>query len=486
MKNISEQNLNVVSGLKPQALWNHFVTLCVTPRASGEEEMIAGVITELALENGLHSYQDGLHNVLVFLPASPGLENKPIICLQGHLDMVCEKNADVDELFPIKLIKDGDKLTADGTTLGADNGIAVAFMMMLMSHAEIPHGPLELLFTTVEETGMDGAQGFNYSLLESKRILNLDNEIEGVLLVGSAGGCCMEGVFMPHLEQVVAQSRKYSIKVAGLTGGHSGIDINLGRGNALKILASVITKLEDLEVKLVDFEGGNAMNAIPREAVATVMVSAHRAERMCSVLDAFSRELSQQYSSENLEVTFCEIESDDDEKVFYPPHQQAFLKLVSEIPNGVVSMEPEDDSMIQTSNNLGVIKRDGQKFVITSLHRSSLDSELDKLQAQIESIFKTASIAVKTRDRFSPWEPQFDTNFLGLVKSSYREFSGQDARVETIHAGLECSIFYQKMRDVEIVSCGPTMGLVHSPQEWVSISSVLRWYNFLLYFFANS
>ena len=485
MKSIFEQNLDVVFGLEPQTLWNHFVTLCVTPRASGEEEEIAGIITKLALDHGLHAYQDGLHNVLVSLPASPGLEDKPSICLQGHLDMVCEKNADVDEIFPIKLVRDEDKLTASGTTLGADNGIAVAFMMMLMSSSDIPHGPLELLFTTVEETGMDGANEFDYSLLKSKRILNLDNEEEGSLLVGSAGGCCMKGVFMPHLERVNENSRKYSIKVSGFTGGHSGADIHLGRGNALIALAGILDQLEDLEIRLVDFQGGNAMNAIPREAVATVMVPAHRIERMCTVLDALSKKLAEQYQSESPEITFCEIERDDDEKVFYQAHQRAFLNLISEIPNGVISMESQDESMVQTSNNLGVVKMDGSKFVITSLHRSSLDSELDRLQDEIEAIFKKAHSTVEMRDRFAPWEPQFDTDFLKLVKSRYHTATGKEAKVETIHAGLECSIFYQKMSDVEIVSCGPTMDLVHSPQEWVSTGSVSRWSKFLCHLLEN-
>lgn len=478
---ITSQNADLVKNLNPQKLLAHFLTLCATPRGSENEGAIADIIHGLAVEHDFEAICDSLSNILVRVPATPGLEGVPSICLQSHLDMVLAKNPEVENIYPIQLIFENGLLRANGTTLGADNGIGVAAMMTLITEADIPHGPLELLFTTIEETGLVGAEGFDYSQLVSKKIMNLDSEEEGIFFVGCAGGARTEGIFNPMLTDPYANSySKYLIELFGFTGGHSGIEIHMNRANPIKILADMLSRLDGIDVYLMDFSGGTAMNAIPQSAQATALVPTLFAEHLPKLISDFFARVRDTYPNEapGLRTTLQVVTGE--EKVWEDETQRTFLKLMETLPQGVLSMEPKDASMVRTSNNIGMVRmtNDG-RVKITSMYRSSLESEIDDMMKKVEGAFLFAAAEVKTMNRYSPWEPQFDTELLMHATNTYGQMFQTVPKLMTIHAGLECAAFYKRIPNVEIISFGPTMGDVHTPKEWVDVASVERFWSFL-------
>lgn len=471
-----------LSTLNPKTLWTHFQTLCTTPRGSKDEAAVAQTIVDLATTHERIVSRDDAHNVVVFIPATKGHEHFPVMCLQSHIDMVLDKDPDIESIFPIELSLDENGiLTAKGTTLGADNGIGAAAMMALIADdVNINHGPLELLFTTQEEIGLLGARQFDFTQLFAKLVLNLDSEEEGVLCVGCAGGSRAEAVFDPHL-MPGEEGFKYEIKVAGLKGGHSGVDIHRGRANAIKVLANILVTMDrEVFFGLNNFTGGVAMNAIPKEAQATVIVADYADDAFEDALKEMIVLAIHKFSNENMSITFEKTPCAAGELVFSSKSQEQFLKAIDAIPNGVVAVEDEDPSMVQTSNNVGLVKQREQSVVVTTMCRSSLKTALNALENTIDEIFTEAGAIVEWGSRYSPWEPQYDSMLVKKVKDCYKKLTGKDAKVETIHAGLECAAISEKMPNVEIVSFGPSMGNVHTTKEWVDTHSVARFWDLLL------
>lgn len=476
-----KHNMAVIASLLPKKLWEHFVTLCMTPRPSEGEAAMANIVVALAHEHNLQVVtRDKYHNVLVRIPATPGYEHIPSLCLQSHLDMVCVKDENVTEMFPVKLNLSDGKLSATGTTLGADNGIGVAAMMTIMSDSTIPHGPLDLLFTTVEETGMTGAEHFDYSLLKSKRILNLDSEEEGIIYVGCAGGGSVVGSLNVESHTPNRNYKTYSIEISGLQGGHSGVDIHLNRGNAIKILVNTLADMADIDYSIVSFDGGTAMNAIPASAKAVVVIYYNDLPKFKNLIPLLSEKIAKLFHAGKLEVSFKEIANDTNTKVWSGEAQQRLLWLLKKLPDGVLSFEPKNDMMVQSSNNVGVVKTDGSYVQVTSMFRSSQREDLQKLGNDINLVFITAEIPATKKSDHLPWEPQFDTKLLGMLMRKYRQMFNVKPEVKTIHAGLEAAMFYKHMNNVEIVSFGPTMCEVHTTKEWVDTGSVTRFYDYLL------
>lgn len=430
----------------------------------------------------METQQDQAGNVVVYVPATTGFENKPSLCLQGHLDMVCEKRGDISHDFstdPIQLVLDGNRLTAKGTTLGADNGLGVAAMLAVMSDTEVSHGPLELLFTTAEEIGFVGASALDFSLLTSKRILNLDSEEEGSLYVGCAGGGRMNGTLKLRYEKPTNRDmEKFIIQVSGLTGGHSGVDIHIGRGNAIKILVRYLLSMNmiDFEPRLISIGGGNAMNAIPRDAWAVVSLSSTR-KMKTQLVSQMKNELA---GVDQFSITWKSKGKLKDDKVMTPGCQRRLLQMISALPHGVLRMDPNNSAMVQTSNNVGVIQQKGNMVTVTAMFRSSVDSQMDNTLQVLESVFALAGAKAEMTNRYPAWEPKFDTSLLQLVKSKYLKLFGKEPEIKTIHAGLECAVFANKIPDVQIVSLGPTLGKVHSPEEFVDIPTVKRFWDLLV------
>lgn len=476
---ITQENLILLAALEPQALWGNFAALCTIPRGSGNEKTIAEIIVALAKGHGATATIDADNNVLVRVPASKGKEHIPTLCLQSHLDMVIAKSPGVKKIFPIDLERVGDVLTANGSTLGADNGIGTAAMMTLITEEDLPHGPLELLFTTNEETGMDGAKKFDYSQLLSKQILNLDSEEDGVFCVGCAGAGEVIGRLSGDKIPPIPDAQAYKIKITGLTGGHSGIKIHEKRANAITMLNELLTKIHFPSYKISSIEGGEAMNAIPREAAAIIVIPKNQKD----VFERGFTRVSERLRSEHIneaKLNFSLEKLNEAPLTFHENIYNNLLFLLKNLPNGVRDYEPTNSNLVRTSNNIGLIKTDEKGFVeLTCMYRSSSEAQLAIMQTDIVNHFNVDGSCV-AGEPFLPWEPQFDTPLLKKAIGKYITLTGSQPKVETIHAGLECAIIYHKMPNVEIISFGPTIGDAHTPQEWVNIPSVEKFWKLLL------
>ncbi len=501
MQNAEIRNRNsdlVRTKLNPVRLWRHFADICGMEHGSGNEFLLLTHIEQIATRSECVSVRDENNNFLVYVPASKGLEDRQVVCLQAHLDMVCEKRKEVQNIFPIELVLGEDgKLRANGSTLGADNGIGVAAMIAVMTSEEIKHGPLELLFTSKEEIGLLGAKGFDYSLLRSKKIINLDCEDDSLFWVGCAGGSVMHGTFRPELihHQVNKDTiqfagdkngedfSKYLIKISNFSGGHSGIDINLGRGNAIKILARILAEFTEFGLKIVDFSGGNAMNSIPREAESVFVIPTFYASGFKEVFDSLVSIICKEYPSESpkIELVECEIPS---KIIYWNTHSTIkFLDCIIALPDGPLKMEPKNPSLVCTSVNLGICKtNDGEAVTIICSYRSSMKSQLDYTEQILTSVFQLSGMICMPIEGYLPWTPQFDTSLLKTATFVYETLFDNKPKLETVHAGLECAVFYKEISGAQIISCGPTMGDVHTPDEWVSVESVQKFWKFLTNF----
>jgi dipeptidase D len=478
-ESVFERNELLLSTLKPTDLWQHFGELCATPRPSKEEEEIADYVLQLAVEKDYAVKRDALDNILISIPATPGYEHLPWRCLQSHLDMVCVKEKNIEKQFPIDLVLMPENiLAANRTSLGADNGIGAAAMMAIMTDESVPHGPLELLFTTQEETGLVGAEAFPYyGDIQSKQILNLDSEEEAVLFVGCAGGARIEGIFSKRIAIAPSNLMECRVSLSGFTGGHSGLEIHHNRGNAIQLLAEVLLQFRKSGIFLVDINGGSANNAIPSEASATIKISITDIGNLKQALDSVCKRYPKE---EGASFFISDKGTDISEHVFDEKLTDSILESITAIPTGVIRMDSDDTSLTETSNNIGIIKTTKDAVQIISMPRSSRVSALDELKKKIENIFTVAGATVQIDSAYAPWEPQFNTPFLKLIKEKAEwRFPGK-VQVKTIHAGLECATFYKRIPDAQIVSIGPRMGKVHTTGEWVDIASVERFWKFLL------
>jgi dipeptidase D len=480
---------STLSELEPRRLWGYFLELSRIPRGSRHEAAAARWAAEQGRALGLAVETDAAGNVLLRKPASPGKEGRPGVALQAHLDMVCEKNEGTPHDFekdPIDVVRDGDHLRARGTTLGADNGVGVAAALAVLAARDLSHPPLEVLLTVDEETGLTGANAVRPGWLRSTRLLNLDSEEEGELTIGCAGG--VDTVASRRVVWVASGPgrRAYRLKVHGLKGGHSGIDIAAGRGNAIRLLGQGLSELAQAhELQLAGARGGNKRNAIPREASAVILLDpaqeaaaaadvARMAAAWKAALGAFDPGVAL-----SLEPLAEGAAGPAARRALSPDDAGALVGLLLAGPHGVEAMSPDIPGLVQTSTNLGVVETTDEAAEVTFLTRSSVDSSKAALAARIAGIAALAGFACRSSNGYPGWKPEPGAAIVQLVDGVHRKLTGKPVVVKAIHAGLECGIVGEKYPGMEMASIGPSMWDVHTPDERVSIGSVERFWKLL-------
>lgn len=475
-----------MTNLEPKAVWQNFHSLTQIPRPSGRKEQISAFLANYGRSLGLETIVDGIGNVIIRKPASPGYENHPGVILQGHMDMVPQKNSDIDFDFdkdPIRAYVEDNKewVTADGTTLGADNGIGVATAMAILADKSVVHPPLEAFFTVDEETGMYGAFALEGGILQGKTLLNLDTEVEGELIVGCAGGVDTTAKFDFAPVAVEEGDIALKIRLTGCKGGHSGCDIHMQRANAIKLLFRMLKDaVANYEARLVSVDGGSLRNAIPREAEAIVTIPAESKDDVLEMIADYEDLFVVEYDGveDNIQLKAEEIPCPAEEM---PEDVQDFLiHAITLCPHGVYRMIPEMPDVVETSNNVAMIKTENNQVVVFCLTRSSVESRKEELKQVIHSAFALAGADVQFSGAYPGWQPNFKSRILGIMKDVYAKEFGNELRVLTIHAGLECGIIGRNYPGMEMVSFGPTIKHPHSPDEHVNIASVQKFYHYLL------
>lgn len=474
---------NDLTSLRPEKLWKHFSQILTIPHGSGNEKALASHILNLARSWGLGARQDKVGNVVVRKPASPGKENSPGVVLQAHLDMVCEKNSDVAHDFlkdPILARIEGDWVKASGTTLGADNGIGLAACLAVLEDRTINHGPLECLFTVDEETGLTGAFKLGRDMLQGKLLLNLDSEEEGTFTIGCAGGADSE-ITLPLARKKKKSSNQVLIKISGLRGGHSGLDINLGRGNALKLLGRMLALAsEKFRLELVSLNGGSKRNAIPREAWAIVAIEPKTRKSLFNFLKKEFETLKSEYRVTEPELNYDLRDSVDSDFPLTVESQNRLLRLVLTLPHGVISMHPQIAGLVETSSNLAIVNSEHRKARIICNSRSSVLTALEATRLVIRSACYLAGARVVQPQGYPAWTPNLDSPLLAKMVEIYRNLFQKEPEVKAVHAGLECGIIGEKYPGMDMISFGPTIKYPHSPDEMVNINSVEKFWQFLL------
>lgn len=464
-------------------MWNHFADLNAVPRPSKKEQRVIAFMKEFGEKLGLPVYVDEAGNVIIKKPASAGMENRQTIVMQSHLDMVHQKNSDTTFDFDtqgIEMFVDGDWVRAKGTTLGADNGIGVASIMTLLASTDIAHPAIEALFTIDEETGMTGALSLKGGLLSGTILLNLDTEADNELTIGCAGGIDVTATGT-YDQTTPSSGSAFTLTVRGLTGGHSGGDIHLGRGNANKIMNRILLKLtKEHNISIASVNGGSLRNAIPRESVATIVIPTDQvvaAEKTFSVL---ASKIETEYKVTDRKLVIALEVTDMPASVMAPSFQNNLLRALYACPNGIYRMSPEIAGLVQSSNNLArVLVADG-KYSLQCLTRSSVDSEKYDLSDAITSAFELMGAEMSYGGIYPGWTPRRDAAIVKLMSELYKEMFGEPAHVNAVHAGLECGILGTNYPGMQMISFGPNITGAHSPDERVQISSVQKYWKYLL------
>ncbi len=475
--------------LKPQIVFHYFGEVCNVPRPSKKEEKIRAYLIDFAKNKGLEYKVDKIGNVLIKKPATLGYEDRKCVILQSHMDMVCEKNNDTVHNFdtdPIQTYVDGEWLKAKGTTLGADNGIGVATELAVLASDDIEHGPIECLFTVDEETGLTGAFALEEGFMDGDILVNLDSEDEGELFIGCAGGAGTTAVFPCPMVDSPEGYFFFKVTVKGLTGGHSGDDINKNRANANKLLNRYLMQLSSrYDLHISEIDGGNLHNAIPREAHAVCAVPMKDKESVRVDLNIFIAEVENEYSVTEPNICF-ELESETAlSKVIEKETMSKFLNSIHAVYNGVFAMSQNIEGLVETSSNLASVKmRDGNIVVATSQRSSILSSRVDMSQT-VAAAFQLGGASVTTGDGYPGWKPNPSSEILGIAVESYKKLFGVEPKIKAIHAGLECGLFLEKYPSLDMVSFGPTLRGVHSPDERMLIPTVDKFWKHLLEVLKN-
>jgi len=471
-----------LEGLEPKEIWKHFDALAKIPRPSTKETAVSEYVLAQAGHCGLEVIQDRVGNMVIRKPAHPGREAAPMVMLQGHLDMVSEKNEGTLHNFdtdPIKIVRDGDWLKADGTTLGADNGVGIAAALAVMESKSIAHGPLELVFTVNEETGLTGAAEFSGGMLKSKYYLNLDNEEADAICIGCAGGIKTIGRRKVGFRKAKANAA-LQIKVSGLKGGHSGVDIHQGRGNALRILGGVLqTLLDHHPAEIAEINGGSAQNAIPREAFAIVLVDSRKAEQLRSVIATAEAEYRADLGAfdAGLKITAEKVASPG--KAMAQADGRVLVDLLASLPHGVLAMNPDVPGLTQNSTNLAIVSTKGQTVEIVTSQRSAIERSKCAAARMVSTIFRLAGFAVEHSGSYPGWKPEPTSDIVRKLQAVHEKTFGKPARLIAMHAGLECGVIGEKYPGMQMASFGPTIVDPHSPNERVQISTVEGFWNYL-------
>ena len=476
--------MSALSELNPNHLWKHFDEILKIPHGSAHEKALGEYIVAQAKKNGLPCKKDKAGNVSVSKPATAGLENKPGVILQGHQDMVWEKNSDIahdflkDAIKPV--IKDG-WVYASGTTLGSDNGIGVCAALAIMEDTTLKHGPLEFVFTTEEETGLTGARSIEPGSLKGKYLLNLDSEEEGAFTIGCAGGADSD-VTLPLARKASKVKTAFRLKITGLKGGHSGLNINEGRGNAIKLLARVLWQAQaKFPLALIKMEGGNKHNAIPREAWADFIIEPAKIKNLSIFLQAAGDKIRAEYKAVEPDLKFAldPIEPGKKDVPLSPKSQKTLLDFLLGCPHGVTSMHAEIAGLVETSTNLAILRTAKDKASILCSSRSSVASALEGLRNVIKAISDLAGAKAKQPEGYPGWTPNLQSPLLKTMKAVHAKVTGKEPHVIAVHAGLECGLIGEKFPGLDMISLGPEIQYPHSPGERVKIDSVEHFWTLL-------
>ncbi len=474
-----------ITELNPKIVWKYFHEITQVPRPSKKEGKIIAYLEKFAKEHGIEYKKDHVGNIVMIKPATPGYEDRVKVILQSHVDMVCEKNAGTQHDFdndPIRTIIDGEWLHADGTTLGADNGIGCAAQLALLASKDLEHGPIEALFTVDEETGMTGAFELKPGFLTGKILINLDSEDEGELFIGCAGGKGLEATFSPQWQPAPAGLVWLRAAVSGLKGGHSGGEIHCGLGNANKILTRYLYSLErELgSWSLAEIAGGNLHNAIPREAHALIGVRPEDKAKAEQLLETLFKNVQAELKRVDPKVRLELTEATAPSQVVDDKTKYGLVRSLYACPHGVLGMSHEMEDLVETSNNLASIKQRDGKIVVTTSQRSSTTSLRDSASEMVASAFELGGAQVALTDAYPGWKPNPESAILKASADAYRKLFGKEAAVKAIHAGLECGLILDVYPDLDMVSFGPTLRDVHSPAERIEIKTVDLWWRHLL------
>jgi len=479
-----------IKNLEPKDLWNYFYELTQIPRPSKHEGAVIEYMKNFGESLGLETIVDKVGNVIIRKPATPGMENRKGMVLQGHLDMVPQKNSDKDFDFtkdPIDAIIDGEWVTADGTTLGADNGMGVAAAMAVLASKELKHGPVEALMTIDEETGMTGAFGLEAGILKGDILINLDSEDEGEMYIGCAGGMDANVSLKYNAVAVPAGHIAFSLELSGLKGGHSGMDIPLGRGNANKLLNRYIKHAMDKHGMMVaSLNGGSLRNAIPREAFAVVTIPAENKDKFMECVAQYAKTYKSELAATEPDLNFVAKETEMPANLIDPQTMLNFSRAVYTCPNGVMRMSNEMEGMVETSNNLAIMKTENGELIVSSLMRSSVDSAKYAVGEAIKSAFELAGATVVLEGEYPGWKPNPESAILKSCRETYESMYGVIPEIKAIHAGLECGLLGAVYTNWDMISFGPTIRFPHSPDEKVNIATVKKFWDFLVKVLENA
>lgn len=474
-----------MKNLEPNIVWNYFHEITQIPRPSKKEDKIRAYLQEVGAKLNLPTKTDEAGNVLISKPATPGYEMKDTVILQAHMDMVCEKNNDVEHNFevdPINTFIDEDWIKAKGTTLGADNGIGMAMMLALLASGNIPHPALECLFTTDEETGLTGAFALENDFLTGKTLINLDSEDDGEIFVGCAGGIDTVANFKYKTKETPEDYFAFTIRVTGLKGGHSGDDIDKRLANANKLLNRILWNIyNETELRIVEIDGGNLRNAIPREASALCCVPFEDKEQVRIIFNHIVNELEQEYSKVETKMRFELHTEDIPAFTMTKKSTRKILDAIYACPHGIKEMSADMAGLVETSTNLASVKmKEKNKLEIVTSQRSSVESAKYDMMNQVETVFRLMGANVSHGDGYPGWKPNLNSQILRVAEQSFSNLFGQQAKIRAIHAGLECGLFLKKYPFLDMISIGPTMRGVHSPDERLSIESTQKTWKWLV------
>ncbi len=473
-----------MKNLQPSILWKHFFMICSIPHVSKKEQILSMAIQTFAKEHGVECCFDSVGNIIMRKPASKGMEKRKTVVLQAHIDMVPQKNSDSPHNFdtdPIVPRIEGEWLKATGTTLGADNGIGVAAILAILEAKDIAHGPIEALLTIDEETGLTGANGLESDVLKGSVLLNLDTEEMSELCIGCAGGINVTGSKKNVPAKVPIDAKSYKISIRGLLGGHSGSDIHLGRGNSNKIMARLLWPLcREHDVLISTFNGGNLRNALPREAFVSLVLPNKSSDFFMNEIRSFEtiikNEIGKIEPDFHIQLEECEMPTN----VLDKDTCQDLLNVIYALPHGVIRKIQDMPSVVETSNNLGIVKTTSDSIEIHNLARSSQDTAKEAIRNRITAVFDLAGYQTRYSGSYPGWQPNFNSQLVKTMQQTHKKLFNKDAVVRVVHAGLECGIIGSKYPNMEMISFGPTIAHPHSPDEKVHIQSVLEFWEYLV------
>ena len=477
--------MKILSNLEPKIVWDYFEDICQVPRPSKKEDKIIAFLLDFGKKNNLATKRDEIGNVLISKPATPGKENLKTVVLQSHIDMVCEANEGTNHNFdtdPIKPRIDGDWVKATGTTLGADDGIGVAAQMAILTSTNIEHGPIECLFTVDEETGLTGAFALEKGFFEGKILINLDSEDEGELFIGCAGGIDTLVHFDYDEENVPENHVGLKLSVTGLNGGHSGDEIDKGLGNSLKIMNRFLWNASnEFDLRIGDFDGGKARNAIPREAFAHITVHKDEKDELVKLFNDYIPAIKAEFEITEPKLTLAIEDADLPKFVIDEDTQFALLNSLYACPHGVFAMSMAIKGLVETSTNLASIKfiENNQIFITTS-QRSSIETAKYDIASKVETVFRLAGAKIKHGDGYPGWKPNTNSEIMKITENSYEKLFGNKPVVRAIHAGLECGLFLEKYPYLDMISFGPTIKGAHTPEERINIETTVKFWDLLL------